>query len=651
MNQYIAKPVLELSNVSRWHDTEAGRLTVLSNINLRIHAGEIVAIKGISGSGKSTLLHILGALDAPSQGDYRVDDEVINNLDADSVARIRGRLFGFVFQRYHLIAHMSALENVCVPLLYAGYSRPEARRIASECLKRVGLETRQAHRPSQLSGGQQQRVAIARALANGGSVIFADEPTGALDANTGRQIMDLFLSLNEAGHTIVLVTHDARIASLANRVVQIEDGHIVSDVSAAPTRDGRLHTRTQKHANWAGRGIDQLRMNVREAAYIVSRVPLQSFLTTLGVAIGISAVASVVAVGDGAKIRVLKNIERLGPNVIEIVRGKDIGDISANKFGGFGESDINLLHNHAGLSAVSPVATYSTTVRSGEKAFRVLIHGVNEQYPQIYLRTLKEGAFFSGKDVEHALPVIVIDQSLRERLFGSEKQAIGKQISAGPLTLTVVGVEQGGASGPDSRPVLQAYIPYTSFKHRLSAISNLTLVAKVPPGEPNTLAEKRINLLLELSRGQHDFYTRSLEKIQLAIIQTARTFSLMILAIAVVSLMVGGIGVMNMMLVSVSERTYEIGLRMAMGARSRDILSQFLSETSLLCTLGGALGIVMSIAITALLPIVNQDIPVNFSWGSVVVGIISSCLVGLTFGYVPAIRAARMSPVRALAAE
>ncbi|MDO4706275.1 MAG: ATP-binding cassette domain-containing protein, partial [Comamonadaceae bacterium] len=229
-----AAPLLEVRQLCREFPAGEGTIAVLKNVSLDIHAGEMVAIVGQSGSGKSTLMNILGCLDQPSSGSYRVGGRETGQLDPDELAQLRREYFGFIFQRYHLLSDLTAQANVEVPAIYAGAPTAQRQARARQLLARLGLAERTGHTPGKLSGGQQQRVSIARALMNGGQVILADEPTGALDSASGVEVMNILSELHAEGHTIILVTHDMQVAAHAQRIIEIRDGEIISDRPNTP---------------------------------------------------------------------------------------------------------------------------------------------------------------------------------------------------------------------------------------------------------------------------------------------------------------------------------------------------------------------------------------------------------------------------------
>ena len=319
--------LLELRDIRRSYPSGEGQVEVLKGITLSIEAGEMVAIVGASGSGKSTLMNILGCLDKPSSGTYRVAGSDVALLDKDALARLRREHFGFIFQRYHLLSHLTAAQNVEVPAVYAGTERKARLQRAHELLQRLGLGERESYQPSQLSGGQQQRVSIARALMNGGQVILADEPTGALDTRSGEEVMAILHQLRDNGHTVIIVTHDPLVAAQAERIIEIRDGEIISNPPPRPraAANAELHLHTPPESGWR-----QFSSGFREALTMAWRAmaanKMRTLLTMLGIIIGIASVVSIVVVGDAAKQLVLADIRAIGTNTIDVYPGKDFGD-------------------------------------------------------------------------------------------------------------------------------------------------------------------------------------------------------------------------------------------------------------------------------------------------------------------------------------
>ena len=651
-NPNSSAPLFQLLNVSRSYFNGHSRTDALRNINLNIHAGEMVAIVGTSGSGKSTLLNVLGCLVPPSQGQYILGGRSVSRLTSDELADLRRGTFGFVFQRYHLLGHLNAQENVLAPALYVEGEKKILRARAQMLLESLGLSNRLHFFPGQLSGGQQQRVSIARALMNGGDVILADEPTGALDSKSGEEVMAALCDLNAKGHTVIIVTHNNDIASYAPRLIHIQDGCITSD-----TFDRGASSAVRSRCAPQLRAVQGLSINflsgwlqaMKTAFSWLVRKPLHAGLTVLGIVIGIAAVSSVIALGEGARDRIVQDINSMGTDTIDIYSGKDWGDMYNGSSKTLHESDVGYLRSLPYVDSISPVTSATATIRSKNANLSAQVLGVGEAFVRVRGQVLAQGAFFSRYDVERQAQVAVIDENMRKKLFPSWEDPIGKVILVGPMPAIVVAVIKNAQTSFGGPPVLQVVMPYTTLMSRISGQQFLdSIVLRVADRVSNELAESNINRLLELKHGSKDFFTSSVDSILRSVASATRVLNLLIISVASISLLVGGIGLMNMMLFSVAERTYEVGVRMAFGARRRDIMQQFLSESCLLCIIGGGFGLLLSLLAGEILGRLQTDFPFKFSFWSVMVAFASSTIVGLVFGYIPARNAARLDPVEAL---
>ncbi|ENO86978.1 MacB family efflux pump subunit [Thauera linaloolentis] len=656
----MGEPLIRID--AAWREFAAGdqRVAALRNVSLDIHAGEMVAIVGASGSGKSTLMNLLGCLDRPTRGDYRLAGHSVPGLAPDELARLRREHFGFIFQRYHLLPDLSAQANVEAPALYAGLPAAQRHRRARELLARLGLAARAGHRPGQLSGGQQQRVAIARALMNGGRVLLADEPTGALDRHSGQEVMDILRELHRAGHTVVLVTHDMQVARHAGRIVELADGEVIADrpnlvtAAAAPATPPAEPAPTPIAATpWRAardRALEALRM----ALLAMSAHRLRSFLTMLGIIIGVASVASVVAVGEGSRRQVLAQIDQLGTSTIEVWAGRNWGDTDAERQIALRPQDAAALAGEAYLAGASPVLQTTLQVRHGNVTASANLTGVNEQYFAILGLRLAAGASFGADAVARRAQDVVIDPAARKTLFPGGEDPLGQVIMLGGVPARVVGVAAPGAAlnrWPGGRnPAI--FAPYTTVGDRITGQTRLdSIVMRVREGASAAAAEHAVLHLLALRRGNDEVFVQNADGVRQAAEATSATLTLLISTIALISLLVGGIGVMNIMLVSVSERTREIGVRMAVGARRADILLQFLIEAVLVCLIGGALGIALSFAAGWLLDAFASSLKLVWSAPAIAAAFASSLLVGMVFGYLPARNAARLDPVVALERE
>jgi len=594
-------------------------------------------------------MNLLGCLDRPSTGHYLVAGQDTAELDNDALAALRRERFGFIFQRYHLLAHLSARGNVEVPALYAGKPAGERQQRADALLTRLGLAHKGDYTPSQLSGGQQQRVSIARALINGGEVILADEPTGALDSHSGAEVLAILGELHAQGHTIVIVTHDMGIAEHAERIIEISDGRIVADRRrrAAPCVEPVTPPPATGPRPLAGLG-DALRMALRAMA----AQRLRTFLTMLGIIIGIASVVTTVALGQGSQQKVLENISAMGTSTLEIFPGRGFGDMRSEAIQTLRSSDADALATLPFVHSVTPSLSTSTSLRAGSVSVTGTVNGVGEQFFLVRGYRLTAGMSFDAGSVASLAQEVVIDENARSKLFGEGVDPLGQVILLGTLPCRVIGIAARNQSGFGSDENLNVWIPYTTAMKRMLGQTYLRSISvRIADEVPLSAAEDGLTRLMESRHGTRDFFVLNTDSIRQTITQTNATLTLLIAMIALISLLVGGIGVMNIMLVSVTERTREIGLRMAVGARTRDILQQFLIEAVLVCLAGGLLGIALSLLAGALFDRLSSDFRMVYSLPAMLGACLCATLIGLVFGYAPARRAARMDPIHALERE
>ncbi|WP_168879550.1 MacB family efflux pump subunit [Rhizobium sp. P28RR-XV] len=651
----MPSPIIELRRVRREYQSGDRTIAVLQDVDLSITEGEMVAIVGPSGSGKSTLMNIIGLLDRPTGGTYAIAGVHTHSLDSDALSRLRREHFGFIFQRYHLLSELTAIGNIEVPAIYAGRPSETRRERAIALLERLGMGERGSHRPSQLSGGQQQRVSIARALMNNGNVILADEPTGALDRQSGEEVLRILGELHAEGHTVVIVTHDMNVASRADRIIEISDGRIVADRrtrnETAEPQASLAETRAGK-SGWGemtGRLLEAFRM----AMLALQAHRLRTFLTMLGIIIGIASVVSVIALGEGSQRKVLANINSLGTNTLEIFPGKSFGDTRSGRIKTLVVADADALAKLTYVAAITPTVSTSNTVRFGATEANALINGVGDAYFSVKGSKLVAGQLFDSDGVRGMTQDAVIDQNTATALFADKGLSpIGQTIFVGKVPARVIGViaaQQGGFGSSDN---LSVYLPYTGVQARfLGDMSLRSVTVRVADDADSSTAEAAVTQFLERRHGTRDFFILNTDDIRQTITSTIRTMTLLISSIAVISLLVGGIGVMNIMLVSVSERVAEIGVRMAVGARRQDILQQFLIEAVLVCLLGGALGIATALGFGAAFNYFGSNFTLVYSAGSIILAFTCSCAIGLTFGYLPARNASLLDPVAALSRD
>lgn len=650
----MSNVLLEIKNLYREFPSGDDTVVVLNNINLTIQAGEMVAIVGASGSGKSTLMNILGCLDRPSSGSYLIDGHETGSLEPDELARLRREHFGFIFQRYHLLSDLTAQGNVEVPAIYAGHDKDQRQERAHQLLTRLGLGERVHHKPNQLSGGQQQRVSIARALMNGGKVILADEPTGALDSHSGVEVMKILKELHAEGHTIIIVTHDMQVAENAQRIIEIKDGEIIADrqQQEQTIRSNQSGNSTsQPGSHWKGirdRFVEAFRMSI--LAMAAHR--MRTFLTMLGIIIGIASVVSVVALGQGSRERILKDISSMGTNTIDIFPGKSFGDMKSSKIETLVPADADALAKLPYVQGVTPSVSSSQTVRYQDISATATINGVGEQYFDVRGMEFAYGRAFTTDSVFRRAQDVVIDDNSRSTLFPDGSNPVGKVIILGNVPCRIVGVTVKKESGFGNNSSLNVWIPYTTAMTRLLGQAYLKgITVRIKDNQSTNAAQDGINKLMLLRHSRQDFYLYNTDTIRQTIEKTTQTMTLLVSMIAVISLIVGGIGVMNIMLVSVTERTMEIGVRMAVGARQNDIMQQFLIESVLVCLAGGVLGILLALGIGAAFSLMGAGFSMVYSTLSIVAAFTCSTLIGVLFGFMPARNAARLDPVVALSRE
>ncbi len=654
-------PLIELRDIRKsYGGGDTPQVDVLRGIDLSIHAGEFVAIVGASGSGKSTLMNILGCLDRPTVGQYLFAGENVAQLDTDELAWLRREAFGFVFQGYHLIPSGSAQENVEMPAIYAGTPAAERHARAAALLTRLGLAGRTGNRPHQLSGGQQQRVSIARALMNGGHIILADEPTGALDSHSGAEVMTLLDELASQGHVVILITHDREVAARAKRIIEIRDGLIISDtpnphshanadatpkaLQAVDLRQ-RLADGAEHNGAWKGELLDAI-----QAAWRVMWINrFRTALTLLGIIIGVASVVVMLAVGEGSKRQVMAQMGAFGSNILYVSGSAPNprtppGIITMN--------DVSAMAALPQVKRIMPVNGAEAGVRFGNVDHMAYVGGNDTNFPAIFNWPVVEGSYFTEADERSAATVAVIGKRVRDKLFKDLPSPIGQYILIENVPFQVIGVlAEKGASSGDKDSDDRIAIPYSAASIRLFGTYNpeYVVIAAADARKVHE-AEKAIDqLLLRLHNGKRDFeLTNNAAMIQ-AEARTQNTLSLMLGSIAAISLLVGGIGVMNIMLMTVRERTREIGIRMATGARQRDILRQFLTEAVMLTVVGGVAGIGLALLVGGAL--ILSSVAVAFSLPAALGAFACALVTGVIFGFMPARKAARLDPVTALTSE
>ena len=647
--------MIELKGIKKVYQMGGEPLAVLRGVDLSIREGEFVAIMGPSGSGKSTLMHILGLLDRPSSGSYKLFGRETADLDDTELSYLRARIIGFVFQQFNLLPRITAAGNVALPQIYLGEkARPEE---AGKYLAQVGLGDRMDHRPNQLSGGQQQRVAIARSLVNDPKIIFADEPTGNLASDQSGEIMGIFRKLNERGITVILVTHEPDIAAWADRVIKVRDGLVLEDSSgkASGKNEAPPQLRIPKSFFLSWREISE---NLASSVNSIISNKTRSFLTMLGVIIGVGALIAMLAVGTGAQKAIEKQMSSLGTNLLAVMPGnRSQGGMSLGR----GAVSRLTLEDAAALAGLANITRTDSNVQGqaqlvfGDKNYRSRVTGVTAVYPLMRAARPYYGRFFSEDENTRLRKVALLGQTVVTQLFG-EENPVGKTIKINRKNFTVIGVlPLKGAAGFQDQDDTVIVPLNTAMKVLLGKkfvdsvwveVSDYTLMPAVQ-NDIKALMRKRHNIP---AYKDDDVSLMNMADLQSMLTGTIKTFGMLLGIIAGISLLVGGIGIMNIMLVSVSERTKEIGLRKAIGATRRAVLLQFLIEAVIISALGGVLGILSGAGASLLLSKLSGW-AVYISPFSVLLAFGFSATVGVVFGFWPAKKASQLSPIDALRYE
>ena len=657
--------MIQLSNIHKTYPMGSVSVPALREISLTIERGEFIAIMGPSGSGKSTLLHILGLLDTPDNGSYKLFGKEVSQLNEDELAFLRGTVFGFVFQQFHLLPRTTALENVALPLLYhfnnTGASK--ARRLLEE----VGLGARLQHRPNELSGGQQQKVAIARALINDAPIILADEPTGNLDSASEKEIMDILSRLNERGMSIVLITHETDIAKYAHRIIRMRDGKILSDEvvkgmkpkgAAILEEKEELAVSTPKSIS-SRLGLKGIADHFRQASRALLANKVRSGLSILGILIGVSAVIAMLALGEGARQSIEARLASMGSNLLVLRPGARQVQGVALEAGAVTRltlDDANAIPGSVdGIKKVAPSVSGRGQVVYGNKNWNTQILGTTPEYASMRASIPVIGRFFDDEEGRKRSRVAVLGMTIVRELFNGASP-LGEFIKINKVNFQVIGVlpERGATTWRDQDDLI--IIPISTAMYRLLGKEYVDSIdIEVAISTQMETAQKSISDLIirrhRIPPSQQDtFQVRNMAEIQAALSETSRTMSWLLASIAAISLLVGGIGIMNIMLVSVTERTREIGLRKAVGAKRRDILAQFLIEALVVSLTGGVIGIILGWMVTlGMSKLAGWATSVTL--GGVLLAFFFAAAVGVIFGLWPARKASSLSPIDAIRYE
>ena len=648
----MTNPILSLKNINKSYITENGISSVIEDLSMDVFKGEILALIGRSGSGKTTLLNIIGCLDDMTHGKYYINGVDVSSLDSDSKSHLRGLFFGFIFQKYNLLKDFTAIENVCIPASYLGTPLRLRETKALEIFYTLGLKNKINASPSQLSGGQQQRVSIARALINDAEVILADEPTGALDNKSAHEVISELKRLNQVGKTIIIVTHDNSIANHAHRIIEIDEGKIKSIKRIKQIAEIKNDENPLKEISFTSKikFVDLFKNSLSFALKSINGNRSRTLLTILGIIIGITSVALVSALGEGAKNKVMKDINSFGNYSLEIYPGNSWDDHSPGAGESLKNNDIDQLASLNYIQWLSPVMYSSNTVKFTNNEVKVNVVGVGSDFIKMQPLSLIQGSFFSVHDISNFAQSVIIDSQLSEALF-KKNNPIGQIILVGVIPCTVIGVVKLQANNFLQNASPTVWLPYSSVMYRFDNKKHFDAI-KIQLHDFNSSIDKeRLAEFLERIHGKKDFFIIDSADSRNILEKVYFTLSLMISSIALVSLVVGGIGVMNIMVVAVSERKKDISILMALGARQRDIFLQFLSEAMIITFLGCIIGIVMAEFLCLVINLTQNDIYISISINSIILSVAVSIAVGLIFGLYPAKRAAKLNPVFHLSNE
>ncbi len=654
--------MIEIKQITKSYRMGKEKLDILKGINLKIEDGDFVAIMGPSGSGKSTLMNILGLLDVPSSGSYLFNSTETSKMNEDDLALLRRKEIGFIFQQFNLLPRMTAVENVSLPLLYSKNEKGLSRGL--KLLAQVGLADRATHRPNELSGGQQQRVAIARSLVNQPQMILADEPTGNLDSLSEKEIMNTLKELNQSGITVVIVTHEEEIGQQANRLIRMRDGLIISDERLREQKETKTLVRPKTSLLISKNNLTHSILDFldyfNQGYKTLMANKIRTGLSMLGILIGVASVVAMLALGRGAQHAIEEQLSSLGSNLL-IVRPGSVRVAGVTQESGAANrlsyDDVGVLRNRIStLKYVSAMVNGRAQATAAAKNWNTQVQGTSASWADMHTSVPELGRFFNEDDNLKRMRVAVIGATIQKELFGTQIP-IGEMIKINKVSFQVIGVlpEKGATGWRDQDDVI--VIPILTAMHRLLGKDNVDMI-EVEIDRPENLDSAQDSILnvmssqhkIPISQQEDAFQIRNMADIQAALQQSSKTMSMLLATIAAISLLVGGIGIMNIMLVSVTERTREIGLRKALGAKARDILSQFLSESVVVSVVGGSLGIFLGWSITTTLSAVTGW-ATSVSIDSVLLSFFFSAVIGIIFGVYPAKKASKLNPIDALRSE